>query len=210
MKLFHRSGGSAVKTFAVKTSAAATSTARAPAADARRVRFFGSFEEKLGLAVFAAALALFSAQGVRADDVKIGALEIDDPFTRATPAGAKVGAGYMVVKNAGAAADRLVSATADVAGRVEIHEMAMKDGVMIMRPLPDGLPVPAGGAVTLKPGGYHIMFLDLKAPIALDKPVTGTLTFEKAGTVTVTYKVVPVGASSAGGGHDGHSGGHGK
>ena len=135
MKLFHRSGGSAGKTFAVKTSAAAASTARAPAADARRVRFFGSFEEKLGLAVFAAALALFSAQGVRADDVKIGALEIDDPFTRATPAGAKVGAGYMVVKNAGAAADRLVSATADVAGRVEIHEMAMKDGVMIMRPL---------------------------------------------------------------------------
>ncbi|MFG1358745.1 copper chaperone PCu(A)C [Xanthobacter pseudotagetidis] len=179
---------------------------RTPLAKAGRPAF-GSFEEKLALAVFAAALALFTAQGARADEVKIGNLSIDDPFTRATPDGAKVGAGYMVVKNKGATADRLIAATADVAGRAEIHEMAMSNGVMTMRPQPNGVAVPANGEVALKPGGYHIMFLDLKAPIALDKPVTGTLTFEKAGTVSVTYKVVPVGASSAGGGH---SGGHGK
>lgn len=180
----------------------------------RQARIFGSFEEKLALAVFAAALALFSAQGVRAEDVKLGNLEIDDPFARATPAGAKVGAGYLVVKNKGTQADRLVSATADLAGRVEIHEMGMTNGVMTMRPLPAGLDIPPNGEVALKPGGYHIMFMDLKAPIALDTPVTGTLTFEKAGTVNVTYKVVPVGATSSGassgGGHDGHSGGHGK
>lgn len=154
----------------------------------------GSFEEKLALAVFACALVLFSAQAVLAHEYKAGSLEIIHPWARATPHGAKVGGGYVEIKNEGGTADRLVSATADVAGKVEIHEMGMKDGIMTMRPLANGLEIPAHGTVALKPGSYHIMFMDLKGPISVDKPVSGTLTFEKAGTVKVEFKVEPVGA----------------
>jgi len=155
-----------------------------------------SVEEKLALAVFALGVALFSAQAALAHDYKLGTLEIEHPWTRATPGGAKVGGGYLVVKNTGDAPDRLVSATSPAAGRVEIHEMSIKDGVMVMRPLKDGLVVPAHGEVALKPGGYHIMLMDLKGPIVMDKPVAATLVFEKAGKVDVVFKVAPVGSKS--------------
>ncbi|MEP9349426.1 copper chaperone PCu(A)C [Xanthobacter sp. KR7-225] len=145
-------------------------------------------------AVGAAALA---APMATAHEFKAGSIEIEHPWSRATPGGAKVAAGYLVLKNAGAA-DRLVSATAPFAGRVEIHEMAMKDGVMTMRPLADGLAIPAGGTVAFKPGGYHIMFMDLKQPLKEGTLVDGTLTFEKAGTVKVQYKVEAVGAGASG------------
>lgn len=149
-------------------------------------------------------LAVFSVDAGIAHEFKIGSIEIVHPWARATPAGAKVGGGYVVLKNDGAA-DRLVSATAEVAGRVEIHEMAMKDGVMTMRPLADGLPVPAHGEVALKPGSYHIMFMDLKAPLKQGESVKGSLTFEKAGTVDVTFKVEGIGASAPDhGSHSGH------
>lgn len=82
--------------------------------------------------------------------------------------------------------------------------MAVKDGIMTMRPLPGGLDIPAGGTVTLKPGGYHIMFLDLKTPLKEGTKVDGTLTFEKAGTVAVQYQVDAVGASSSSDGHKHH------
>jgi copper(I)-binding protein len=81
--------------------------------------------------------------------------------------------------------------------------MAVKDGVMTMRQLPDGLPIPAKGAVALKPGSYHLMFLDLKHPLKKGEPFSGTLTFEKAGTVAVTFAVEDIGATDpAQGGHD--------
>jgi copper(I)-binding protein len=149
------------------------------------------------LLLAAAAGAMLLSGAAVAHEFKAGSIEIEHPWSRATPAGAKVGAGYLVLKNAGAA-DRLVSATAPFAGRVEIHEMAMKDGVMTMRPLADGIAVPAGGTVELKPGGYHIMFMDLKSPLKEGTLVDGTLTFEKAGTVNVQFKVEPVGAGASG------------
>lgn len=139
-----------------------------------------------------------------AHEYKAGSIEIDHPWSRATPGGASVAAGYLVLKNTGPSGDRLVSATAPFAGRVEIHEMAVKDGIMTMRPLPGGLDIPAGGTVTLKPGGYHIMFLDLKTPLKEGTKVDGTLTFEKAGTVAVQYQVDAVGASSSSDGHKHH------
>ena len=166
-----------------------------------------SIEEKLAVAVFTLGIALFSAQAAFAHDYKLGALEIDHPWTRATPGGAKVGGGYLVVKNTGDTPDRLISATSPAAGKVEIHEMAIKDGVMIMRPLKDGLEIPAHGEVALKPGGYHIMLMDLKGPIVMDQPVSATLVFEKAGKVDVVFKVAPVGAKSLPeDGMKGHSG----
>ncbi len=137
-----------------------------------------------------------------------GDIALDHPWSRATPAGAPVGAGYVTVKNTGAAADKLVSATApDVAGKVEVHEMTMDNGVMKMRPV-SGIEIPAGKSVELKPGGYHIMFMQLKQPLKAGETIKGALTFEKAGVVPVEFKVEAMSAAGSGGhdmkGMDGH------
>lgn len=149
----------------------------------------------------AGALAL-AAGTAHAQAVKLGDLEIGHPWSRATPAAAPVGAGYLTVENKGKAADRLVSVGADVSAKVEIHEMAVIDGVMRMRALDKGIEIPAGGKVEFKPGGYHIMFIGLKQPFAKDTTFKGTLTFEKAGTVGVEFKVEGMGKAPAG--HSGH------
>jgi copper(I)-binding protein len=140
------------------------------------------------------ASALSFAHDGLAHDYAVGPLKIGHPWSRATPAGAKVGGGYLSIENGGAAPDRLVSVSAPFAGRVEIHEMAVTNGVMTMRPLEQGVAVPAGGKVELKPGGLHIMFMELKQPLKQDERLKGTLTFEKAGAVEVEFKVEPVGS----------------
>lgn len=132
---------------------------------------------------------------------RAGDISLDHPWSRATPAGAPVGAGYVTLKNSGAAADKLVSATADIARKVEVHEMAMDNGVMKMRPV-NGLEIPAGQSVELKPGGYHIMFMGLKQQLKAGDTVRGVLTFEKAGAVPVEFKVETMGAGQPG--HKGH------
>ncbi|WP_460449545.1 copper chaperone PCu(A)C [Alsobacter sp. SYSU BS001988] len=144
------------------------------------------------------AAALLSAASLAAPasahDYKAGDLVINHPWARATPPGASVGGGYLSVRNAGTAPDRLLSVTSDVAGRVTIHEMSNVDGVMTMRPVPAGLPIPPGGALELKPGGYHVMFMDLKDALKAGDSVKGVLTFEKAGPVPVEFKVQSIGA----------------
>lgn len=138
-------------------------------------------------------------------EFKVGAIEIEDPWSRATPGGASVAAGYLTLKNKGDAPDRLVAATAEIAGSTSIHEMSMADGVMQMRPLPDGVVVPAGGEVALKPGSYHFMFMDLKRSLKEGETFAATLTFEKAGSVAVTFMVEKPGASApAAPEHEGH------
>src|SRR5207253_6604775 len=114
---------------------------------------------------FAAALAALLAAPVRAEDVKAGDLLITQAWSRATPSGAKVAGGYLTVENKGATADRLVSGSGDIAGRVEIHEMAMDGGVMTMRPLDKGLVIDPGKMVKFAPGGNHLMLMDLKTPL---------------------------------------------
>lgn len=131
------------------------------------------------------------------DTFKVGDITVASPWTRATPGGAKVAGGYLKVTNNGASADKLVSGTTDIAGRVEIHEMAMNNGVMQMRPLNDGLELKSGQTVELKPGGYHVMFMDLKRQLKQGETIKATLKFEKAGTVEVTFNVAAVGGSSA-------------
>lgn len=128
---------------------------------------------------------------------KVGDITVASPWTRATPGGAKVAGGYLTISNKGAATDKLVGATTDISGRVEVHEMAMKGGVMQMRPLDAGLEVKAGQTVELKPGGYHVMFLDLKRQLKEGETVKATLQFEKAGKVDVIFTVGSVGGSSA-------------
>ncbi|TIX61237.1 MAG: copper chaperone PCu(A)C, partial [Mesorhizobium sp.] len=89
-------------------------------------------------------------------------LEIEHPWSRATPAGAKVAGGYFTIVNKGSAPDRLLSIASDISEKAELHEMGVKDGVMTMRPVGGGLEISAGGKVELKPGTYHVMFLGLK------------------------------------------------
>lgn len=134
--------------------------------------------------------------GAAAASFKVGALVIDAPWTRATPGGAKVGGGYLRITNTGTTPDKLVGGSLTEAGRFEVHEMAVKDGVMTMRPLTAGLEIAPGQTVELKPGGYHVMFMDLKAPLTEGQSVKGTLVFEKAGTVDVTYEVRGIGAGA--------------
>ncbi|MCU0819620.1 MAG: copper chaperone PCu(A)C [Beijerinckiaceae bacterium] len=142
-----------------------------------------------------------------AHDYKLGDLKIDHPWSRATPGGAKVAGGYMTITNNGKEADRLVGGTLLSAGIVEIHEMAMEGSTMRMRALPQGLEIKPGQTVELKPGGFHVMFLDLKSPLKEGETVKGTLVFQRAGTIEVEFKVEARGAS---GGHEhgGHGGGH--
>lgn len=150
------------------------------------------------LSLITAAALIFGAGLASAHEFKAGALKIGHPWTRATPAGAKVGGGYLTIENTGSTADRLVSASASFAGKTEIHEMAVTNGVMTMRPLDKGLAIAPGAKVEFKPGGYHIMFMELKQPIEQGNVPKAILTFEKAGTVEVELKVEPVGARSSG------------
>jgi periplasmic copper chaperone A len=154
--------------------------------------------------IFVLWLMAVGATSALAQEFKLGDLVIDQPWSRATPAGAKVAAGYLTVTNKGGQADRLVGVTSSAAGMVEIHEMAMKDGVMTMRPATGGLSVEPGKTVKLAPGGYHFMFMDLKSPLKLGDKLTATLQFEKAGKIDVTFDVQPVGAPGPMQGNPGH------
>jgi periplasmic copper chaperone A len=141
-----------------------------------------------------ACILLLSLGAAAAQEFKAGSLEIDQPWSRATPKGAKVAAGYLTIKNTGTDPDRLVSGASPVAGKLEIHEMSMDKGVMKMRPVPDGIEIKPGETVELKPGSFHIMMMDLKQQIERGKPFKASLTFQKAGPVEVEFTVVAPGA----------------
>ena len=158
----------------------------------RRFALYGACA--LALSVPAAALAQAPVQSVN-----VGALRLEAPWTRATPGGAKVAGGFVRIVNTGATPDRLVSGSADVSSRFEVHEMAIENGVMKMRELAKGLEIAPGATVELKPGSYHVMFIDLKKPIVEGDVVKGALVFEKAGKVDVNFTARAVGAPAAGG-----------
>ncbi|UCI20988.1 copper chaperone PCu(A)C [Mesorhizobium sp. B2-1-8] len=158
------------------------------------------FRADLGIA--ALALVFLGAQAVLAHEFKVGDLEIEHPWSRATPAGAKVAGGYFTILNKGSAADRLLSISSDVSEKAELHQMGVKDGVMTMRPVDGGLEIPAGGKVALAPGGYHLMFIGLKRQPKQGEKFAATLTFEKAGTVSVEFAVEGMGEM---GGMDDHA-----
>ncbi len=158
---------------------------------------------KLSLSLAAAALAL-SVSFASAHEFKLGPLKIGHPWSRATPAGAKVGGGYLVIANDGDSDDTLVSATFESAGRTEIHQMSVDNGVMKMRPVEGGVAVPAHGKAELAPNGFHLMFMDLKQPLKQGEMMKGTLTFEKAGSVDVEFKVDSIAAKGGEADHKGH------
>jgi periplasmic copper chaperone A len=125
--------------------------------------------------------------------VKAGTLTIEQPWSRATPGGARIGGGYLHITNAGPQSDRLTGGSIPGASRVEVHQMAMDGDIMRMKPVEGGLEIKPGATVELKPGGQHLMFMDLTAPLKEGERLKGTLVFEKAGKVEVDYEVRPIG-----------------
>jgi copper(I)-binding protein len=137
-----------------------------------------------------------ASRGSSARTFKVGPIIIEEPWLRATPSGAQVAGGYMKLTNNGFQPDRLVGGTLDQAPRFEIHEMTMVDHVMRMRPLANGIEIKPGETVELKPGGYHIMGMDLQGRFEEGRTIKGTLRFEKAGVINIEYAVRPIGAGS--------------
>jgi copper(I)-binding protein len=117
-------------------------------------------------------------------------IQIEDAYARASGPNAKAGAAFMMLVNPTDEDDRLVAASSDVSVRVELHNhIDMGDGVMQMREDPDGFPVPAGETHALARGGDHVMFMGLKRPLNQGDTVEVTLTFERAGDITVEIPV---------------------
>jgi copper(I)-binding protein len=133
-------------------------------------------------------------------------ITVEQPWSRATPGGAKTGAVYMTLDNKSGTADRLTGVSSDVADKLQIHEMKVENGVMKMREVAGGLSIPAGGSVALKPGSYHVMLIGLKKPLTVGEKFPLTLTFEKAGNISVTVPVQAMGATQDKGGMGGMGG----
>jgi copper(I)-binding protein len=169
-------------------------------------------------AALAAAIALISAPTFAQAPIhlaqaqsdltwKIGDITITTPWTRATPKSAPVAGGFLKITNNGKESDWLTGGHFTGAGHVEVHEMAIADGVMRMRQLSNGLEIKPGQTIELKPGGFHLMFMEMKQPVVEGKPVRGALTFRRAGTVEVDFAVAPIGGpapSNQGGHHHRH------
>lgn len=130
------------------------------------------------------ALALILASPAFAD------ILVHDAYARAAMPGAPTGAAFMVLENTGPEDDRLIGVASDAAQRVELHtHIAGDNGVMQMRQVEEGFAVPAGSQYRLQRGGDHVMFMGLTQPFAQGDTVQVTLTFEKAGAMTVDIPV---------------------
>ena len=146
------------------------------------------------------AVSLVATSAV-AHDYKIGSIEIGDPWSRATPSTAPSAGGFLTIANKGSTPDRLLAIQSPAAKQVELHEMKMDGNVMRMRELENGVALAPGQTVELKPGGFHVMFIGLKAPFVKDQRVPATLVFEKAGKVDVEFTVEALGAAAPSGAH---------
>jgi periplasmic copper chaperone A len=141
--------------------------------------------------------SLLVASPALAHDYKLGSIEIDHPWARATPPSAPAGGGYLTITNTGTTPDTLVAVRSPAAGATQVHEMKMEGNVMRMRELDGGLAIPPGATVALAPGGLHLMMMGLKAPLKQGEKVPVTLVFEKAGSIDVELAVVAMGATPA-------------
>lgn len=147
---------------------------------------------------FASALTLasfISMPDAFAHEIKIGDITISHPWSRQSPMGADVSAGFMKITNTGTTDDKLISATAEIAPMVQLHDMKMDGDVMKMFEVEGGIPIPAGATVELKPKSLHIMFMQVPKQPHVDTMFKGTLTFEKAGKVDIDYEVVDANAT---------------
>ncbi len=141
------------------------------------------------LAIMAAsALALFAANAAQAQDIHTNDLTISHAWARPAAEGQN-GAAYVSIKNAGKDAETFVSAASPVAEKTELHETRDENGVMTMRAVKEGVEIKPGASIEFKPGGYHIMLFDLKKPLEVGAVVPLTITFAKAGAISVDVKV---------------------
>ena len=151
---------------------------------------------------FAAILALTLAQIVaataQAADYDVGSIHVSQPWARATPKGASSGAAYMTITNNGKTPDKVNCVSSDASAECQIHSMTMDNGVMQMRPVEGELEIKPGETVTLKPGGFHMMLLNLKHPLEQGTEMKATLKFDTAGTVDVEYPIAAIGAAAPG------------
>ena len=130
-------------------------------------------------------------------------IQVEKAWVRATAPGAKVAGGYMVMRNTGAAADRLLSASSPAAAKVELHVHLKEGEIVKMRQVP-AYDIPANATFELKPGGAHLMFLDIKRPFKEGEKVPVKLKFEKAGEVSAEFHVGRLGESAAPAAHQKH------
>ena len=135
------------------------------------------------------AVSRLSTLPLHADDTAATPLQITEVWTRPTVAGVGTGAGFLRIRNPGPQDERLLGATSERAASVEMHQLVEHDGVVGMRPLSDGLVIPAGGEVRLAPSGTHLMLIDLRAPLVAGERVPLQLRFERAGEVPVALHV---------------------
>jgi copper(I)-binding protein len=150
----------------------------------------------LALALALAGLPAFAA----AQDYKVGSIKVSQAWSREVPNGSKVAGAYMTLTNTGAEPDTLIGGSASLAGKFEVHEMSMTDGIMRMRRLDPGLVIKPGETVVLRPGSFHIMLMQLSDLPKMGQPIKGTLVFAKAGKVDIEYKVEPFGTRAPGDG----------
>lgn len=143
----------------------------------------------LCLGVFALAAA--------AHEYKFGELEVVHPWVHAPLKGSKIVDGFMKIINHGTTPDRLLSVSVEFAAGSQIHDMKMEGNVMKMAELKDGIVIPAGATVELKPQSLHVMFMDLKEDLIPDEMVNGELVFEKAGKLKVEFMVEPATAQNS-------------
>lgn len=138
----------------------------------------------------AAAAVLLSAATVSAHEYTLGALQIDHPRAFETAPNVKVGGGYMTITNTGDTADTLLEVRVPTVPRVELH-LSLTDANGVARMIKqDGIPLPAGETVMLKPGALHVMFMGLgEDRFELGEKVDATLVFENAGTVDVQFSI---------------------
>lgn len=145
--------------------------------------------KKLFTFLFAAFIAIAGITGLAAaHEQKLGDLILHHAWARATPAGAKTGAGYVKIENTGDTPDQLLSVSSDIAAMTEIHQMTMENDMMKMGPA-GAIDIPAHGVVELKPHGLHIMMMGLKKPLVEGDTFPVTLTFAKAGKVDLQIVV---------------------
>lgn len=164
-------------------------------------------QKMLVVLVISLLIAFIAKTQAQTTTIKAGQLSISDTFTRATVAGQKNAGGFLSIQNEGAT-DKLLSATSAASSVVEIHEMKMDGNVMQMRQI-KSLDIPSKGKVDLKPGGYHLMFIDLKSPLKAGENVDVQLTFEKAGKVSVKLPIQEMRPMHGSGSGQGHGPAHG-
>ena len=156
-----------------------------------------TFSRALAILVVAS-LAPFLARQAAAADYTVGSLHITRPWARATPKGADDGAAYMTVTNTGKTPARLSCVSSNASAKCQIHEMTMTGGVMKMREVEGGLQIKSGETVTFKPGSYHLMLVELKAPLQQGKSVEATLKVDTGATAQVEFPIAAIGAPAPG------------